>query len=74
MPEENNDKTDPIINEDQDYTPPKKPVSFISGKKTLNTMLQERADIRKADLISNLKILLVCAGLILLVIYIIFSF
>lgn len=72
MPEENNDKTEPIINEDQDYTP--KPVSFISGKKTLNTMLQERADIRKADLISNLKILLVCAGLILLVIYIILSF
>lgn len=72
MPEENNDKTDPIINEDQDYSP--KPRSFISGKKTLNTMLQERADIRKADLISNLKILLVCAGLILLVIYIIFIF
>ncbi len=72
MPEKNNIKTEVLINEDQNHSP--KPRSFSSGKKTLNMMLQERADIRKADLISKLKIFLVCAGLILLVIYIIFSF
>ena len=51
-----------IMSKDQDYFI--KPRGFISGKKTLEMMLQQQEKEKKEEMLNTLKILLVCAGLL----------
>ena len=51
-----------IMSKDQDYFI--KPRVFISGKKTLEMMLQQQEKVKREEILNTLKILLVCAGLL----------
>ena len=61
MQDESNVKTAEIINDDLDYI---KPRTLISGKKTLEMMLQQQEKVKREEILNTLKILLVCAGLL----------
>lgn len=61
MQDESNVKTAEIINDDLDYM---KPRTLISGKKTLEMMLQQQEKVKREEILNTLKILLVCAGLL----------
>ena len=61
MQDESNFKTAAIINDDLDYM---KPRTLISGKKTLEMMLQQQEKVKREEILNTLKILLVCAGLL----------
>ena len=61
MQDESNVKTAAIINDDLDYM---KPLTFISGKKTLDMMLRQQEKEKREEMLNTLKILLVCAGLL----------
>jgi hypothetical protein len=50
------------MSKDQDYFI--KPRVFISGKKTLEMMLQQQEKVKREEILNTLKILLVCAGLL----------
>jgi hypothetical protein len=51
-----------IMSKNQDYFI--KPRVFISGKKTLEMMLQQQEKVKREEILNTLKILLVCAGLL----------
>ena len=61
MQDKSNVKTAAIINDDLDYM---KPRTLISGKKTLEMMLQQQEKVKREEILNTLKILLVCAGLL----------
>jgi hypothetical protein len=50
------------MSKNQDYFI--KPRVFISGKKTLEMMLQQQEKVKREEILNTLKILLVCAGLL----------
>ena len=58
-----------IMSKDQDYFI--KPRGFISGKKTLDMMLQQQEKMKREEMLNTLKILLVCAGLLSSLIFLI---
>ena len=51
-----------IMSKDQDYFI--KPRTLISGKKTLEMMLQQQEKVKREEMLNTLKILLVSAGLL----------
>ena len=51
-----------IMSKDQDYFI--KPRTLISGKKTLEMMLQQQEKVKREEILNTLKILLVSAGLL----------
>ena len=61
MQDESNVKTAEIINDDLDYM---KPRTLISGKKTLEMMLQQQEKVKREEILNTIKILLVSAGLL----------
>ena len=68
MQDESNVKTAKIINDDLDTT---KSRTFISGKKTLDMMLRQQEKEKREEMLNTLKILLVCAGLLSSLIFLI---
>ena len=68
MQDESNVKTAAIINDDLDSL---KSRTVISGKKTLDMMLRQQEKEKKEEMLNTLKILLVCAGLLSSLIFLI---
>ena len=68
MQDESNVKTAAIINDDLDSL---KSRTFISGKKTLDMMLRQQEKEKREEMLNTLKILLVCAGLLSSLIFLI---
>jgi hypothetical protein len=68
MQDESNVKTAEIANVDLDYI---KPRTLISGKKTLEMMLQQQEKVKRNEILNTLKILLVSAGLVSSIIFLI---
>ena len=68
MQDKSNVKTAAIINDDLDSL---KSRTFISGKKTLDMMLRQQEKEKREEMLNTLKILLVCAGLLSSLIFLI---